>query len=187
MNIIIMKWFSCFLIFWCCQIAVTINPFVTATHSDVESLSDGDIDHDDDDDSPNVISIPVGLNGDTKVVIFRLAIEDNGYRELMLSNFCKLHDLSYESYLVLMRQLDHQCSSYELWNRRNDTQDVHYDRGIKSFPVNVTDYQNHNRTIHFTLNVSDALHHESSQSPSPSPPLSLSSTAASAFFSFTRQ
>jgi hypothetical protein len=89
----IMKWF---IIFWCCQVVVTFNSFVTnnadvdATRSDVESLSNGDID---DNDIPNIIFIPVGLNGDTNVVTFRLAIEDYGYSEMMLRAYlCVIAD-----------------------------------------------------------------------------------------------
>lgn len=158
------------IIFWWCQVVVTLNLFITYN---VDA---------DDYDIPNIIFIPVGLNGDTNVVTFRLAIEDYGYREVMLSNFCRLHALSYESYLVLMRHLDHQCSSYELWNRRNDTEDHHYDHGVISFPVYVADYQNHSRTIHFTLNVSDTFAHESSQPLSSSPPLSSIAAASTAYF-----
>ena len=111
-----------------------------------------DDDDDDDDDAPNFISIPVGLNGDTTIVTFRLAIEDYGYREVILSNFCSLHDLSYESYRLLMKHLDHQCSNHELWKRRNDADDNHYNLDVISFPVYVADYENHSmRIIHWVI------------------------------------
>ena len=194
-----MKWSSCFTIFWCyLYLVITTNLFVSYNvdvdvDATVESFSKGHIDHhddDDDDDAPNFISIPVKLYGDTSnIATFLLAIEDYGYREVILSNFCSLHDLSYESYRLLMRHLDHQCNL--LWNRRNDKYskvddavDDHYTRDVISFPVYVADYENHSRTIHFVLNVSDTADHElsaasSSAATSTAPSASSSSTATS--------